>query len=88
MGVEVDLIAGFRSKDIIILEDEMKNACTNLHIVTDDGSNDRRRLWLRVLKELIDAGNQYDEVIAIGPLVMMKFVCETTRPTASRPSFP
>ena len=80
MGAEVDLIAGFRSKDIIILEDEMKNACTNLHIVTDDGSNGRKALVTQVLKELIDAGNQYDAVIAIGPMIMMKFVCETTRP--------
>ena len=74
------LIAGFRNKDIIILEDEMKNACTNLHIVTDDGSNGRKALVTQVLKELIDAGNQYDAVIAIGPMIMMKFVCETTRP--------
>ena len=66
MGAEVDLIAGFRNKDIIILEDEMKNACTNLHIVTDDGSNGRKALVTQVLKELIDAGNQYDAVIAIG----------------------
>ena len=80
MGAEVDLIAGFRSKDIIILEDEMKNACTNLHIVSDDGSNGRKALVTQVLKELIDAGNQYDAVIAIGPMIMMKFVCETTRP--------
>ncbi len=80
MGCEVDLIAGFRSKDIIILEDEMKAACTNLHIVTDDGSNGRKALVTQVLKELIDAGNQYDAVIAIGPMIMMKFVCETTRP--------
>ena len=80
MGAEVDLIAGFRNKDIIVLEDEMKNACTNLHIVTDDGSNGRKALVTQVLKELIDAGNQYDAVIAIGPMIMMKFVCETTRP--------
>ncbi len=50
MGAEVDLIAGFRNKDIIILEDEMKNACTNLHIVTDDGSNGRKALVTQVLK--------------------------------------
>ena len=81
MGAEVDLIAGFRNKDIIILEDEMKNACTNLRIVTDDGSNGRKALVTQVLKELIDAGNQYDAVIAIGPMIMMKFVCETTRPS-------
>lgn len=80
MGCEVDLIAGFRSKDIIILEEEMKNASTNLHIVTDDGSNGRKALVTQVLKELIDAGNEYDCVIAIGPMIMMKFVCETTRP--------
>lgn len=80
MGCEVDLIAGFRSKDIIILEDEMRAASTNLHVVTDDGSNGRKALVTEVLKELIDAGNQYDAVIAIGPMIMMKFVCETTRP--------
>lgn len=80
MGAEVDLIAGFRTKDIIILEEEMRAASTNLHIVTDDGSNGRKALVTQVLKELIDAGNQYDAVIAIGPMIMMKFVCETTRP--------
>lgn len=80
MGVEVDLIAGFRNKDIIILEEEMKAASTNLYIVTDDGSNGRKALVTQVLQELIDAGNTYDAVIAIGPMIMMKFVCETTRP--------
>ena len=80
MGCEVDLIAGFRNKDIIILEDEMKAASTNLYIVTDDGSNGRKALVTEVLKELIEAGNQYDAVIAIGPMIMMKFVSETTRP--------
>lgn len=80
MGCEVDLIAGFRSKDIIILEEEMRNVSTNLHVVTDDGSNGRKALVTQVLKELIDAGNEYDCVIAIGPMIMMKFVCETTRP--------
>jgi ferredoxin--NADP+ reductase len=80
MGCEVDLIAGFRNKDIIILEEEMKAASTNLYVVTDDGSNGRKALVTQVLKELIDAGNQYDAVIAIGPMIMMKFVCETTRP--------
>lgn len=80
MGAEVDLIAGFRSKDIIILEEEMRAASTRLHLVTDDGSNGRKALVTQVLKELIDEGNQYDAVIAIGPMIMMKFVCETTRP--------
>ena len=80
MGCEVDLIAAFRNKDIIILEDEMKAASTNLYVVTDDGSNGRKALVTEVLKELIEAGNQYDAVIAIGPMIMMKFVAETTRP--------
>lgn len=80
MGCEVDLIAGFRNKDIIILEDQMRAASTNLYVVTDDGSNGRKALVTEVLKELIDAGNQYDAVIAIGPMIMMKFVAETTRP--------
>ena len=80
MGCEVDLIAGFRSADMIILEDEMKEASTRLHLVTDDGSNGRKALVTQVLDELIAEGNQYDCVIAIGPMIMMKFVCETTRP--------
>ena len=79
-GCEVDLIAGFRSKEIIILEDEMREASTRLHIVTDDGSNGRKALVTQVLQDLIDEGNQYDAVIAIGPMVMMKYVCEVTRP--------
>ena len=79
-GIDADVIMGSKTKDLLILEDEMKNACTNLHIVTDDGSNGRKALVTQVLKELIDAGNQYDAVIAIGPMIMMKFVCETTRP--------
>ena len=80
LGCEVDLIAGFRNKDIIILEDEMKDASTNLYIVTDDGSNGHKGFVTDKLKELIEAGNQYDAVIAIGPMIMMKFVCEVTRP--------
>ena len=79
-GIDADVIMGSKTKDLLILEDEMKNACTNLHIVTDDGSNGRKALVTQVLKELIDAGNQYDAVIALGPMIMMKFVCETTRP--------
>jgi ferredoxin--NADP+ reductase len=80
MGCEVDLIAGFRNKDIIILEDEMRDACTNLTIVTDDGSNGKKGFVTDALKERIEAGNQYDLVIAIGPMIMMKFVCKTTEP--------
>ena len=80
MGVEVDLIAGFRSKDIIILEDEMKAVSTNFHLCTDDGSAGYHGFLTNKLKELIDGGAQFDEVIAIGPVPMMKFVCKTTEP--------
>ena len=80
MGAEVDLIAGFRNKDIIILEDEMRAASTNLYICTDDGSNGNKALVTDVLKQLIDSGKEYDAVIAIGPMIMMKFVCLTTKP--------
>lgn len=80
MGVQVDLIAGFRSKDIMILEDEMKEVCSDLYICTDDGSYGFNGLVTQKLKELIDGGAEYDEVIAIGPIPMMKFVCKTTEP--------
>ncbi|HBI64372.1 MAG TPA: sulfide/dihydroorotate dehydrogenase-like FAD/NAD-binding protein [Clostridiales bacterium] len=80
MGAEVDLIAGFRSKDIIILEDEMRAASTNLYICTDDGSNGNKALVTDILKQQIESGKKYDAVIAIGPMIMMKFVCLTTKP--------
>lgn len=80
MGVHVDLIAGFRNKDIMILEDEMKAVSTELHICTDDGSYGFHGFVTDKLKELIDSGVKYDEVIAIGPVPMMKFVCKTTEP--------
>ena len=80
LGAEVDLIAGFRNTDFIILEEEMKAASTNLYIVTDDGSNGRKALVTDVLKEQIEAGVKYDTVIAIGPVIMMKFVALTTKP--------
>ena len=78
-GVEVDLIAGFRNKDFVILEEEMKAACNRLHIVTDDGSYIEKALVTNKLEQLINEGNEYDLVIAIGPLVMMKFVCLLTK---------
>lgn len=80
MGVKVDLIAGFRSKDIVILEDEMRAVSDNLYITTDDGSYGTKGFVTNKLQELIDAGNNYDVVIAIGPVPMMKFVCGVTRP--------
>ena len=79
-GVEVDVIAGFRSKDIVILEDEMRAVSTNLYITTDDGSYGAKGFVTNKLQELIDAGNKYDCVIAIGPVPMMKFVCAVTKP--------
>ncbi len=79
MGVQVDLIAGFRSKDIVILEEEMKAASTNLHITTDDGTYGEKGFVTDKLRSLIEAGNRYDLVIAIGPVPMMKFVCAVTK---------
>ncbi len=78
-GTEVDLIAGFRNKDLIILEDELKKVCNNLYITTDDGSNGTKGFVTDMLKDLIEKGNEYDLVIAIGPLMMMKFVCALTK---------
>ncbi|MCR5703358.1 MAG: sulfide/dihydroorotate dehydrogenase-like FAD/NAD-binding protein [Eubacterium sp.] len=79
-GVEVDVIAGFRSKDIVILEDEYKDACDNLYITTDDGTYGEKGFVTNKLQSLIDAGNNYDLVIAIGPIPMMKFVSKVTEP--------
>ena len=79
-GVAVDVIAGFRSKDIVILEEEFRAACDHLYLTTDDGSYGEKGFVTDKLKALIEAGNQYDAVIAIGPIIMMKFVCKTTEP--------
>ena len=77
-GAKVDLIGGFRTKDIVILEDEMKNASDNLYICTDDGSYGYAGFTTGKLEELLNSGEKYDRVYAIGPLVMMKFVCRVT----------
>ena len=79
-GREVDVIAGFRTKDLVILEDEMRANSTNYYIMTDDGSYGEKGFVTDKLKELIEAGNKYDAVIAIGPIPMMKFVSLTTKP--------
>ena len=79
VGCHVDLIVGFRNKDLVILEDEFKAASTQLIIGTDDGSCGKKALVTDLLKEQIEAGAQYDRVIAIGPVIMMKFVCELTK---------
>ena len=79
MGVSVDMINGFRNKDLIIIEDLCKAACTNLYTMTDDGSNGNQGFVTAKLEELINSGEKYDLVVAIGPLVMMKAVCDLTR---------
>ncbi len=79
MGVEVDMINGFRNLDFIIIEDECRKACTNLYTMTDDGSNGNKGFVTAKLEELIKNGEKYDVVVAIGPLVMMKAVCDLTR---------
>jgi len=79
LGAEVHCIAGFRNKELIILEKEMKEVSTRLIITTDDGSNGVKGFVTDVLKRLIDEGNKYDLVIAIGPLIMMKMVCKITK---------
>ena len=79
LGAEVHSIVGFRNKDLVILEDEFKAASDVMKLMTDDGSHGEKGLVTNALEELIKAGNQYDEVIAIGPLVMMKFICKLTK---------
>jgi len=79
LGADVHSIIGFRSKDLVILEDEFKNASSVLKIMTDDGSYGEKGLVTSALKALIDSGEKYDEVIAIGPLIMMKFVVALTK---------
>lgn len=79
VGCEVHSIVGFRNKDLVILEDEFKACSDKFCMMTDDGSYGTKGLVTNALKELIDSGEQYDEVIAIGPLIMMKFVAATTK---------
>lgn len=80
LGVEVDVIAGFRNKDIVILEEEMSAVSDNYYLMTDDGTKGEKGFVTDKLKSLVEAGNQYDAVIAIGPIPMMKFVSLTTKP--------
>ena len=79
LGAEVHTIVGFRNKDLVILEEEFRACSDVIKIMTDDGSYGQKGLVTDALKGLLDAGEQYDEVIAIGPLVMMKFVCKLTK---------
>ncbi len=83
-GAQVDVIVGFRSKDIVILEEEFKEVADNLILMTDDGSYGRHGLVTQPLQEMLESGVQYDEVLAIGPIPMMKFVCKTTEPFGTK----
>lgn len=79
MGCEVHSIVGFRNKDLVILEDEFTAVSDIMKVMTDDGSHGEKGLVTDALKALIESGEQYDEVITIGPLIMMKFVCKLTK---------
>jgi len=79
LRADVDIIVGFRFSSLFILMDELKDACNNLYVITDDGSNGHKGFVTKVLDEQLKAGVKYDEVIAIGPLSMMKSVCSITK---------
>ena len=79
-GAEVHAVVGFKNKDLVILEEDFKKSSDLLVVCTDDGSYGKKGLVTEALKELIEAGNEYDEIFAIGPMIMMKFVSKTTEP--------
>lgn len=79
LGCEVHSIVGFRNKDLVILENEFDQVSDVLKMMTDDGSHGEKGLVTDAIKALIESGEQYDEVITIGPLIMMKFVCKLTK---------
>jgi len=79
-GAEVDVVVGFRNKDIVILEEEFKAVSDNMYLMTDDGSYGEQGFVTVKLQQLLESGREYDAVLAIGPIPMMKFVCKTTEP--------
>ena len=79
-GAEVDVVVGFRNKDIVILEDEFNATADNMYLMTDDGSYGEQGFVTVKLQQLLESGRNYDAVLAIGPIPMMKFVCKTTEP--------
>ena len=79
LGAEVHTVVGFRNKELVILEDEFRNVSSVMKLMTDDGSAGEKGLVTDALKALIESGETYDEVITIGPLIMMKFVCSLTK---------
>ena len=77
-GIQADVIVGAKTQSLILLEEEMK-AVGNVYITTDDGSYERKGMVTQVIQELHDQGKQYDVCVAIGPMIMMKFVCKLTK---------
>ncbi len=77
-GVDCDVIIGAKNKDMVILEDRFKSVC-NLYVTTDDGSYGRSGMVTKCLQDLYDEGKRYDHCVAIGPMIMMKFVCKLTK---------
>ena len=77
-GVAADVIVGAKTKDLLILEKEMEAVAGNLYVTTDDGSYGRSGMVTKTIQDLVDEGKQYDVCIAIGPMIMMKFVCKLT----------
>lgn len=78
-GIDADVIVGAKTKDLVILEEEMEKVAGNLYITTDDGSYKRKGMVTEVIKDLVEKGNKYDVCVAIGPMIMMKFVCLLTK---------
>ena len=78
-GCEVHAVVGFRNRDLVILEDDFRKVSRRMKLMTDDGSYGEKGLVTDALRALIESGEKYDEVIVIGPLMMMKFVCALTR---------
>ena len=78
-GASVDVIVGSKTKDLLLMEEDMKAVAGNLYITTDDGSYGRSGMVTKVIQDLYDEGKRYDVCIAIGPMIMMKFVCKLTK---------
>jgi ferredoxin--NADP+ reductase len=78
-GIAADVIVGAKTHDLLILEDEMKAVAGNLYVTTDDGSYGRKGMVTQTISDLVAEGKQYDLCIAIGPMIMMKFVCKLTK---------
>ncbi len=78
-GIDADVIVGTKTKDLLILEEEMKEAAGNLYITTDDGSYGRSGMVTQTITDLVNEGKHYDVCVAIGPMIMMKFVCRLTK---------